>query len=104
MVRLLAAGLVLVGTAAAAQVSLVADRERVLDRPRGPDNDPNRMVCVNELQIGSRLARSRVCRTRAEWAQVREQTRRVIDRVQFNKQTCGNGGAGGCAANPIGKD
>jgi hypothetical protein len=91
MFRLTAIAAALVGTAAAAQVSLVADR------PGGPDNDPNRIVCVSESQIGTRIRRARVCRTRAEWAQYREQSRRVIDRIQLNKQTCGEGGPGGCS-------
>lgn len=55
----------------------------------GPNNDPNQIVCRTQQRIGSRLDRNRVCRTRAEWAQIREQERQVVERVQFNKQTCG---------------
>ena len=32
----------------------------------GSNNDGNEIVCVNEAVVGSRLARRRVCRTRAE--------------------------------------
>ena len=58
----------------------------------GPNNDPNQIVCRTENRIGTRLSRTRVCRTRAEWDQLREQERRVVDRVQHNKQTCGDAG------------
>lgn len=53
----------------------------------GPRGDPNEIVCVNQAEIGSRLSRRRVCRTRAQWDELAVQTRRVIERVQFEKQT-----------------
>ena len=56
----------------------------------GPDNDPNEIVCRYENTIGSRVNRTRVCRTRAEWAEARAQTRQVVDRVQNGRQTSGN--------------
>lgn len=83
MLRALAAATALIGTAALAQVSIVNDR------PRGVDNDPNRIVCVKEARIGTRIHEQRVCRTRAEWAQLRDQTRGVIDKVQGQRQSCG---------------
>ena len=85
MLRTLVAAAALVGTAALAQGTIVNDR------PRGVDNDPNRIVCVKEARIGTRVHEARVCRTRAEWVQLRDQTRGVIDRVQGQKQTCGAG-------------
>ncbi len=51
------------------------------------NGDPNQIVCVREDVVGSRVATRRVCRTRAEWAEHQQQTRQVIERVQFNKQT-----------------
>ena len=83
MLSALAAAAPLAGTSAMAQVSIVNDR------PRGVDNDPNRIVCVKEARIGTRIHEARVCRTRAEWAQLREQTRGVMDKLQGQKQTCG---------------
>jgi hypothetical protein len=53
----------------------------------GPNNEPNQIVCIKEKQIGSRLSTAKVCRTRAEWEQVRSQTRQVVERVQGNKAT-----------------
>ena len=54
---------------------------------RGPGNDPNEMVCVNEKQIGSRLSTRRVCRTRAAWEEHHRQTRLAVDRAQTMKTT-----------------
>ena len=59
---------------------------------RGPDNDPNRMICENQTEIGSRVSRRRVCRTRAEWEAHRAETRKVTERVQYMKPTCGESG------------
>jgi hypothetical protein len=76
-----ATGVALVATAALAQPS---------DEGRGPNNDPNQIVCVKEGEIGSRLTMRRVCRTRAEWTELKTQTRRVIEKVQNeSKQTFG---------------
>ena len=56
----------------------------IADRTVGPirDADMNRIVCVNVTEIGSRLNRRRICRTRAEWAELQAQGRLVVDRVQ----------------------
>ncbi len=82
MLKFLMGAAVVAATAAAAQAPNAPTRS-------GPDNDPEEIVCVNEQVIGSRLARRRVCRTRAEWEQLRDQTRTVVERVQFQKQTTG---------------
>ena len=55
----------------------------------GPNQDPHEIVCVNESEIGSRLSRRRVCRTRAEWAEHRAQYRQNIERAQNQSQTSG---------------
>ena len=54
-----------------------------------PNQDPNEVVCVQESQIGSRLNRRRVCRTRAEWAEHRSQYKQSIERAQNQTQTQG---------------
>ena len=74
---------VLVGTATFAQAPTDAPAGT-----RGPNNDPDQIVCQNEVSTGSRVAQRRVCRTRAEWTEYRAQARLVTERVQFNKQTC----------------
>ncbi|HWT13710.1 MAG TPA: hypothetical protein VN231_13230 [Allosphingosinicella sp.] len=72
---------------AAALAATAAVAQAPSGTSRGPDNDPNEVVCINERVIGSRLARNRVCRTRAQWVEHRAETRKVVERVQFNKQT-----------------
>jgi hypothetical protein len=44
--------------------------------------DPNEIVCEREKDLGSRLATTKVCHTRAEWADLRHQDRQMIDRAQ----------------------
>jgi hypothetical protein len=78
MIKVLAISSLLVATAALAQPA----------GDRGPNNDPNQIVCVKEGEIGSRLSMRRVCRTRAEWAEHKAQNRRVTEKVQNeSKQT-----------------
>lgn len=44
--------------------------------------DPNQMICRNEAEIGSRLAQHRICRTRAQWDEVRRTTRQGVEHAQ----------------------
>lgn len=83
MIKVLMAGALLVTTAAVAQSPSDAPARS------GPENDPDQVVCINEPVTGSRLTRHRVCRTRAQWVEHRAETRKVVERVQFNKQTAG---------------
>ena len=71
-----------VAAAAAQAPTLPAETTR-----RGPSADPNEVVCINEAEIGSRLTRRRVCRTRAQWEETHMHTRTVLERVQLQKQT-----------------
>jgi hypothetical protein len=52
--------------------------------------DPNAMICRNQRETGSMLARTRVCKTRAEWEAERRDNRQQIDRNQANRTTHGN--------------
>jgi hypothetical protein len=52
--------------------------------------DPNQMICRNQRETGSMLARTRVCKTRAEWEAERRDNRQQIDRNQANRTTHGN--------------
>jgi hypothetical protein len=47
-----------------------------------PSADPNEKICENAAQIGSRLAKKRVCATRADWAQRRLQDRQDAEYIQ----------------------
>jgi hypothetical protein len=53
----------------------------------GPNGDPKQIVCITQSEIGSRLSRRRVCRTRAEWAEHRAQYQQSIERAQNQTQT-----------------
>ena len=46
-------------------------------------NDPDRLVCRNVTQIGTRLARRRVCLTEAQW----DEQRRINRADMENRQT-----------------
>ena len=52
---------------------------------RERDADQNQIVCRSETDIGSRLSRRRVCRTRAEWRELSQVNRDTVDRVQMFK-------------------
>ena len=52
--------------------------------------DPNEKVCETHGVLGSRLAKRRICATRAEWAERRQRERDIIDRTQSQR----------CAINP----
>jgi len=47
--------------------------------------DPNEQICQNIEDTGSRLSRSRICRTRAEWAEQRRAQREIIERNQQSR-------------------
>lgn len=45
-------------------------------------NADDQMICRNSGEIGSRLARTRTCKTRAEWEEARREQRNNMDRAQ----------------------
>ena len=50
-----------------------------------PKSDPDKVVCRLSNDTGSRLGRVRVCKTNAQWAEMRRQTKESIDRIQSNR-------------------
>jgi len=67
--------------------------------PQASGTDPNEKVCENITVVGSRLARKRVCATRAEWADHKLQDRQAVDRAQVSAcmpQTSGPKGRPSC--------
>lgn len=48
-------------------------------------SDPNEIVCEKQKVPGSRLAMAKVCKTRAEWADLRNQDRMDLERVQTQR-------------------
>jgi len=47
-------------------------------------SDPNEKVCEDIVLTGSRLAKKRICATRAEWEDRRRQERMAIDNAQIH--------------------
>jgi hypothetical protein len=58
---------------------------QVPNASKGESVDPNQTVCTTLSETGSRLARSRVCMTRAQWDQRRRETRQSVERVQTQR-------------------
>lgn len=48
--------------------------------------DPNQIICEYIEDLGSRLSSHKICATRAEWAQRRQDDRAGIDRGQVLQQ------------------
>lgn len=75
----------LLSTAASAQPST----NRSATGANAAASDPNAMICRSHRETGSMLARTRVCKTRAEWDAERRDNRQQIDRSQANRTTTG---------------
>jgi hypothetical protein len=56
--------------------------------PGKPAGDPGKKICRIQADIGTRLGGKRICRTSAEWAQVRAEARRTVDRMQDGPTAC----------------
>ena len=50
-----------------------------------PKSDAEKIVCRVSNDTGSRLGRIRVCKTNAQWAEMRRQTQETIDHIQNNR-------------------
>ena len=55
--------------------------------PKG--NDANKMVCEVEQTTGTRLGARKVCKTQAEWAQLREEHRSTLEKFQQQATSTG---------------
>ena len=77
MKKLVLACAALACTAALAQSPATQTREG--------EADQNQIVCRSETDIGSRVSRRRVCRTKAEWKELKAASRDTVDRVQLYK-------------------
>ena len=77
---------------AAAVIGISIGSPALADNPAPPLQkaaDPNEIICEKQEVTGSRLATRRVCRTRAEWADLRLQDRQETERVQVQRGTIG---------------
>ena len=52
-------------------------------------HDPNETICRTVANTGSRLSRSRVCMTRAQWDDYRRVTRQALEQTQSNRRSAG---------------
>lgn len=58
--------------------------------PAKASKDSTRKICEVRGNTGSRLGAVRVCRTRAEWQEVKAEERATIERTQSRKALNGN--------------
>lgn len=72
MKKLIIVGAALIAAPVAAQTS----------PPAANQDDPSQMICRMITETGSRLNRTRVCMTRAQWAQQRREMRDNVERAQ----------------------
>ncbi len=48
----------------------------------GAGKDANKMICRTVTELGSRLNKTRACHTKAEWEDLRRQTRQNVQNIQ----------------------
>lgn len=87
---LTAAGLATAGIASQPSTETAGVASEAPAKSAKKGKDPNEKVCETHGVLGSRLAKRRVCATRAEWAERRQRERDIIDRTQSQR----------CAINP----
>jgi hypothetical protein len=77
-------------------VALVAG-PALAEKPEKQKDDTYRTkkICRTQTTIGSRLAGTQVCRTRAEWEELKLQSRRTTERIQDTTSGCLRGGVCG---------
>jgi hypothetical protein len=97
MLTLLAAAAALALGAAAAATEPAGQPEK---GPTTPSADTVRRICKTSVTIGTRLGGTRTCRTAAEWAEMRAQSRLATERMQANGNPSCRAASlgGGCSA------
>ena len=85
MRKLLTTGFVAI-VAVCTSAPLFAQQQQPTDKKV---RDPNEVICERQEEIGSRLGGTKVCKTRAEWAEERRLSRQDIDKVQTQRGTAG---------------
>lgn len=68
--------------AAVLATAIVISPAAAEERTRRDSGDPNRLVCQNVRETGSRLVRRRICMTASQWAEERRDMRQRIERLQ----------------------
>ena len=62
---------------------------------KGDRDYREKKICRVQETIGSRVSGTRICRTRAEWEDLKVQSRRTIERIQGSTSGCLRGGVCG---------
>jgi invasion protein IalB len=57
-------------------------------------NDPNRIICERQEEIGTRLGGKKVCKTKAQWDEERQQERDALDKFQRQNTSTGSPSGG----------
>lgn len=57
------------------------------EEPTKSQNQPEKKICSVTGTLGTRLGNVRRCRTQAEINEAKQESRRVVDRIQANKPT-----------------
>ncbi|HEY5723116.1 MAG TPA: hypothetical protein VIT45_12415 [Allosphingosinicella sp.] len=70
--------------------AMVAGSAMAAEGGKRKSGDPNKMICKTESEIGSKLRRTRACHTKAEWEELRRQTRANVERIE-NARVCNCG-------------
>jgi hypothetical protein len=79
----------LVTTACA--IALCAGAATAGARQKASDvKDGSKVVCRTVEETGSRLSKTRICRTQTQWAELRRQTREDLERAQGVRPSASN--------------
>lgn len=80
----------LVRLAAAAALILAQGAAAAADPPTaGSKADPSKKkICRSSTDIGTRLGGKSICRTAAEWAELRADSRRTVENIQQGPSIC----------------
>ena len=70
--------------------SMVAGSALAAEKSKRKADDPNKVICRMESEIGSKLRRTRACHTKAEWDELRRQTRANVEHIE-NSRACNCG-------------
>jgi hypothetical protein len=69
--------------------TMVVSSAMAAEGGKGKGN-PNKVICKIESEIGSKLRRTRACHTKAEWEELRRQTRATVEHIE-NARPCNCG-------------
>ena len=70
--------------------AMVAGSAMAAESGKRKGGNPNKVICKMESEIGSKLRRTRACHTKAEWEELRRQTRANVEHIE-NARPCNCG-------------